>query len=61
MSAPLAASGLKVVEIKAFVPAKDFELSKRFYADLGFTQRSEGGGLGAAQEGWKRDSDDHDG
>jgi hypothetical protein len=22
--------------IKAFVPAKDFELSKRFYADLGF-------------------------
>ncbi|MGC3983165.1 MAG: VOC family protein [Steroidobacteraceae bacterium] len=23
-------------EIKAFVPAKDFELSKRFYVDLGF-------------------------
>jgi hypothetical protein len=38
-------SSLKAVEIKAFVPAKDFALSKRFYADLGFTQRSEGGGV----------------
>ena len=28
---------LTVTEIKAFVPAKDFELSKRFYQDLGFT------------------------
>lgn len=28
--------GLDTVEIKAFVPARDFELSKRFYADLGF-------------------------
>jgi catechol 2,3-dioxygenase-like lactoylglutathione lyase family enzyme len=28
---------LTAVEIKAFVPAKDFELSKRFYQDLGFT------------------------
>jgi len=34
-----------VIELKAFVPAKDFELSKRFYTDLGFTQRSEGGGV----------------
>jgi catechol 2,3-dioxygenase-like lactoylglutathione lyase family enzyme len=25
-----------IVEIKAFVPAKDFALSKRFYEDLGF-------------------------
>src|SRR3954467_13941108 len=25
-----------IVEIKAFVPAKDFDLSKRFYEDLGF-------------------------
>jgi catechol 2,3-dioxygenase-like lactoylglutathione lyase family enzyme len=24
------------IELKAFVPAKDFELSKRFYQDLGF-------------------------
>jgi len=28
---------LDTVEIKAFVPAKDFELSKRFYQALGFT------------------------
>lgn len=28
---------MESIEIKAFVPARDFELSKRFYADLGFT------------------------
>ena len=28
---------LTAIEIKAFVPAKDFALSKRFYQDLGFT------------------------
>lgn len=28
---------LKTVEIKAFVPARDFTLAKRFYQDLGFT------------------------
>lgn len=38
-------SGLKAIELKAFVPSKDFALSKRFYADLGFEQRSEGGGV----------------
>ena len=27
---------LTAVEIKAFVPAKDFELSKKFYRELGF-------------------------
>lgn len=27
---------LKVTEIKSFVPAKDFDLSKRFYQALGF-------------------------
>jgi catechol 2,3-dioxygenase-like lactoylglutathione lyase family enzyme len=27
---------MATVEIKAFVPAKDFELSKQFYIDLGF-------------------------
>lgn len=27
---------LETIEIKAFVPARDFELSKRFYRDLGF-------------------------
>jgi catechol 2,3-dioxygenase-like lactoylglutathione lyase family enzyme len=27
---------LATIEIKAFVPARDFELSKQFYQDLGF-------------------------
>ncbi|MCC6141480.1 MAG: VOC family protein [Nitrospira sp.] len=36
---------LNVTEIKAFVPSKDFELSKQFYKDLGFTMASEGGGI----------------
>jgi predicted lactoylglutathione lyase len=36
---------LRVTEIKAFVPAKDFALSKRFYQDLGFTLASDGGGV----------------
>jgi hypothetical protein len=36
---------LRVTEIKAFVPSKDFELSKQFYKDLGFTMASEGGGV----------------
>ena len=31
---------MEPVEIKAFVPAHDFELSKRFYTDLGFTVAS---------------------
>jgi len=36
---------LRITEIKAFVPSKDFERSKRFYKDLGFTMASEGGGV----------------
>ena len=36
---------LRVTEIKAFVPAKDFEISKEFYRDLGFTMASDGGGV----------------
>jgi hypothetical protein len=32
----VALSGLRTVEIKAFVPSKDFALSKQFYQDLGF-------------------------
>jgi catechol 2,3-dioxygenase-like lactoylglutathione lyase family enzyme len=36
---------LRVTEVKAFVPARDFELSKQFYRDLGFTIASEGGGV----------------
>jgi catechol 2,3-dioxygenase-like lactoylglutathione lyase family enzyme len=38
-------SNLRVTEIKAFVPAKDFEVSKQFYKDLGFTMASTGGGI----------------
>ena len=38
-------ANLRITEIKAFVPSKDFELSKRFYQDLGFTMASEGGGV----------------
>ncbi len=38
-------TNLRIVEIKAFVPAKDFELSKQFYKDLGFTMASDGGGV----------------
>lgn len=30
-------ANMATVEIKAFLPAKDYELSLRFYADLGFT------------------------
>jgi len=36
---------LRVTEIKAFVPAKNFDLSKQFYQDIGFTMASEGGGV----------------
>ncbi|MPS48898.1 VOC family protein [Methylobacillus sp.] len=36
---------LKPIEIKAFVPAKDFKLSQQFYQDIGFEKRSEGGGI----------------
>lgn len=38
-------SNLRAVEIKAFVPAKDFELSKRFYEDLGFMKASDSEGI----------------
>jgi catechol 2,3-dioxygenase-like lactoylglutathione lyase family enzyme len=30
-------SDLDAIELKAFLPAKDFDLSKQFYQDLGFT------------------------
>jgi len=36
---------LRVIELKPFVPARDFALSRRFYGELGFTERSEGGGV----------------
>lgn len=38
-------SNLNITEIKAFVPACDFALSKQFYQDLGFTLASDGGGV----------------
>lgn len=38
-------ANLRVTEIKAFVPAKDFALSKQFYQDLGFTMASDGDGI----------------
>ncbi len=38
-------SNLQAVEIKAFVPARDFELSKRFYEDLGFVKASDSDGI----------------
>jgi len=30
-------ANIQTIELKTFIPAKDFELSKRFYTDLGFT------------------------
>ena len=41
----MSSSNLHVTEIKAFVPAKNFELSKQYYRDIGFTMVSEGGGV----------------
>lgn len=38
-------ANLRTVEIKAFVPARDFALSKRFYADMGFTLASDTEGV----------------
>ncbi len=38
-------ANLKTVELKAFVPAKDYETSKRFYQDVGFTMASDGDGI----------------
>lgn len=42
---------LEPIEIKAFVPAKDFELSKRFYTDLGFIVASSSGGVAYLKAG----------
>lgn len=38
-------ANLDITEIKAFVPSKDFGISKQFYQDLGFTMASEGDGV----------------
>jgi catechol 2,3-dioxygenase-like lactoylglutathione lyase family enzyme len=37
--------GLHAIEIKAFVPARDYDLSRRFYADMGFEERSDFEGI----------------
>ena len=42
---------LTAIEIKAFVPAKDFDLSKRFYQDLGFTVAWSSEGLAYIRHG----------
>lgn len=39
------ANQLKSVEIKAFIPAKDFQQSKAFYRALGFTLASDEAGV----------------
>ena len=44
MSVP-SVPNLGVTEIKAFVPASDYALSKKFYQDIGFTLASDGGGV----------------
>ena len=42
---------LNVIEMKAFVPARDFELSKHFYQDVGFTLHSDGDGVASFRYG----------
>ncbi|MEM6731584.1 MAG: VOC family protein, partial [Myxococcota bacterium] len=42
---------LTSVEVKAFVPARDFERSKQFYQDLGFTLASDMEGLAYFKHG----------
>lgn len=44
-------STLRVVEIKAFVPARDYALSKRFYQDIGFTLASDTDGVAYFRHG----------
>jgi len=36
---------LNIKEIKAFIPSKDYELSKEFYKELGFIQASDVDGV----------------
>jgi len=36
---------LTAIELKTFIPAKDFDLSKQFYSDLGFTKASDAEGI----------------
>lgn len=42
---------LQPIEIKSFVPSKDFELSKRFYQAIGFEMASEFGEVAYFKKG----------
>ncbi len=44
-------NNLNTIEIKAFIPAKDFDLSKQFYTDLGFTKASDSEGIAYFYQG----------
>ncbi|MEM0965710.1 MAG: VOC family protein [Verrucomicrobiota bacterium] len=44
-------SNTTVTEIKAFVPSKDFEVSKEFYQKIGFTLVSDMGGIAYFRKG----------
>ncbi len=44
-------ANLKALELKAFVPARDHELSKRFYQDVGFTLASDTEGIAYLHHG----------
>ncbi|MEQ2355758.1 VOC family protein [Pseudoalteromonas piscicida] len=44
-------ANLNTVEIKSFVPAKDFECSKRFYQMIGFEMAFEAGGIAYFKSG----------
>jgi hypothetical protein len=42
---------LNTIELKAFIPAKDFKLSKQFYQDIGFTLASDTDGVAYLHHG----------
>ena len=44
-------ANLNTVELKTFVPAKEFNLCKNFYQDLGFTKASELEGIAYFNQG----------
>lgn len=47
-------NSLDTLDLRAFVPAKDFEISKAFYTVLGFAKTWEGGGMAEFQIGSHR-------
>jgi len=38
-------SNLQTIDLKAFIPARDYAQSKQFYQDIGFTLASDEGGV----------------